>query len=191
MWGATIASAGESAEGRSAGGDAPRHAARDSVKSVVHPDPLVRKLNLGDRAAVLLIDAPPESAPLAAALEGRLTLAGPADGALLWATRRDRVQEVLPQLNAALTGDAVLWICYPKARSKRYSADFDRDSIADMPGAFGFQPVRQVAVDADWSALRFRRAQFVRTVPRARAVTEAGRARLRAAAAGLGPAAPA
>ncbi len=60
------------------------------MKGVVHPDPLVRKLNLGDRTAVLLIDAPPESAPLAAALEGQLTLAAPADAALLWATRRRR-----------------------------------------------------------------------------------------------------
>jgi len=151
----------------------------------------VRKLNLSDRTAVLLIDAPPESAPLAAALEGQLTLAGPADAALLWADRRDRVQELLPQLNAALTGDAVLWICYPKGRSKRYTADFNRDTIADVPGAFGFEPVRQVAIDADWSALRFRRVQFVRTVPRTKAVPHAGRARLRAAAAALGPAAPA
>jgi hypothetical protein len=161
------------------------------VKPVVQPDPLVRKLNLGDRTAVLLVDAPPESAPLAAALEGQVTLAAPADAALLWATRRDRVQEVLPELNAALSGDAVLWICYPKGRSKRYTADFNRDTIADVPGAFGFVPVRQVAIDTDWSALRFRRSQFVRTVPRAKAVTEAGRARLRAAAAGLGPVAPA
>jgi hypothetical protein len=158
---------------------------------VVHPDPLVRKLNLGDRSAVLLIDAPPESAPLAAALEGQLTLAPPADAAMLWATRRDRVQELLPQLQAALTGDAVLWICYPKGRSKRYTADFNRDSIADVPGAFGFQPVRQVALDADWSALRFRRREFVRTVPRARVVSGARRARLHAATARLGPVAPA
>jgi hypothetical protein len=165
--------------------------ARATVVRVVHPDPLVRKLNLGDRTSVLLIDAPPESAALAAALEGQLTLAGPADAALLWADRRDRVQELLPELNAALTGDAVLWICYPKGRSKRYSADFNRDTIADVPGAFGFEPVRQVAIDADWSALRFRRAQFVRTVPRTKAVTGAGRARLRAAAAALGPVAPA
>lgn len=150
----------------------------------------MRKLNLGDRTAVLLIDAPPESAPLAAALEGQLTLAGPADAALLWATRRDRVVELLPKLNAALTGDAVLWICYPKGRSKRYSADFNRDTIADVPGSFGFEPVRQVAIDADWSALRFRRVQFVRTITRTRAVTEVGRARLRAVAAGLGPVAP-
>jgi hypothetical protein len=163
-----------------------------SVRRVVHPDPLVRKLNLCDRTAVLLVDAPPESAPLAAALEGQLTLAGPADAALLWATRRDRVQEVLPQLTTALTGDAVLWICYPKGRSKKYSADFNRDTIAEVPGAFGFEPVRQVALDADWSALRFRRAEFVRTMTRTRAVTEAGRARLRAAPlGGLGPAAPA
>ena len=151
----------------------------------------MRKLNLADRSAVLLIDAPEEAAPLAAALEDRITLAAPADAALLFATRRDRVQQLLPELTAALTGDAVLWLCYPKARSKRHAADFNRDTITELPGAFGFEPVRQVAIDADWSALRFRRVEFVRTMTRARAVTETGRARIRAATSGLGPVAPA
>jgi hypothetical protein len=27
----------------------------------------------------------------------------------------------------------------------------------------GFRPVRQVAIDADWSALRFRRKEFVKS----------------------------
>jgi hypothetical protein len=40
--------------------------------------------------------------------------------------------------------------------------------------------VRQVAVDRDWSALRFRRAEFIRTMTRdaSRAATEVGRARV-------------
>lgn len=151
----------------------------------------MRKLNLADRSAVLLIDAPVEAAALAAALEDRLTLTAPADAALLFATRRDRVQQLLPELAAALTGDAVLWLCYPKGRSTRHTADFNRDTITDLLGAFGFEPVRQVTIDADWSALRFRRVEFVRTMRRTGAVTEVGRARIRTAAAGLGPVAPA
>ncbi|MDZ7812318.1 MAG: hypothetical protein U5L74_04040 [Ideonella sp.] len=35
-----------------------------------------------------------------------------------------------------------------------------------MLGAAGFEPVRQVVVDEDWSALRFRRAEFIKTLAR-------------------------
>jgi hypothetical protein len=72
----------------------------------------------------------------------------------------------LDALSAALAGkaegDAVLWFAYPKRTSKRYKADFDRDHGWEVLRAAGFVPVRQVAIDADWSALRFRRAEFVR-----------------------------
>jgi hypothetical protein len=59
-------------------------------------------------------------------------------------------------------GDAVLWFAYPKRTSKRYKADFDRDHGWEVLRAAGFEPVRQVAIDADWSALRFRRSEFVK-----------------------------
>ena len=36
----------------------------------------------------------------------------------------------------------------------------------DRACAAGFEPVRQVAVDEDWSALRFRRAEFIKTLAR-------------------------
>jgi hypothetical protein len=46
-------------------------------------------------------------------------------------------------------------------------------------GAAGFEPVRMVAIDEDWSALRFRRVEFIKTLERgsARALTAEGRKR--------------
>ena len=35
-----------------------------------------------------------------------------------------------------------------------------------VDGAAGFEPVRMVAIDEDWSALRFRRAEFIKTMTR-------------------------
>ena len=60
-------------------------------------------------------------------------------------------------------GDALLWFAYPKASSKRYSCDFNRDTGWQVIRKAGFDSVRQVAIDADWSALRFRRAEYVKT----------------------------
>jgi microsomal dipeptidase-like Zn-dependent dipeptidase len=40
------------------------------------------------------------------------------------------------------------------------------------------RPVRQVAIDEDWSALRFRRTEQVKTFTRSRAISAAGRKRI-------------
>ena len=60
-------------------------------------------------------------------------------------------------------GDALLWFAYPKGTSKRYGCDFNRDTGWQVIRKAGFDSVRQVAIDADWSALRFRRAEYVKT----------------------------
>jgi len=81
------------------------------------------------------------------------------------------------QLAARLEGDATLWFAYPKGTSRRYTCDFNRDTGWDAVGRIGFEPVRQVALDEDWSALRFRRAEFIKSLRRApeRALSARGR----------------
>ncbi|HEX3836066.1 MAG TPA: hypothetical protein VHW25_03810 [Steroidobacteraceae bacterium] len=63
-------------------------------------------------------------------------------------------------------GDAILWMVYPKGTSKKYHCEFNRDCGWPILAAAGFEPVRMVAIDADWSALRFRRVQFIKTTTR-------------------------
>jgi hypothetical protein len=53
--------------------------------------------------------------------------------------------------------DAVLWFAYPKQTSKAYKSDLNRDVCWAVLASLGIQPVRQIAIDADWSALRFKR----------------------------------
>jgi len=55
---------------------------------------------------------------------------------------------------AAAREDRLAWIAYPKAG--KLGTDINRDSLAMAAGALGVQPVRQVALDDVWSALRFR-----------------------------------
>jgi hypothetical protein len=92
------------------------------------------------------------------------------------------------RLAASLGGDdPILWMTYPKKSSKRYSSDVGRDDSWQPLGDLGFEPVRQVAVDADWSALRFRRVEKVARLTRSRALSTGGKQRL-AARAGKDPA---
>jgi hypothetical protein len=57
---------------------------------------------------------------------------------------------------AAARDDRLAWIAYPKAR--QLGTDLNRDALAALATERGVQPVRQVAIDGVWSALRFRPA---------------------------------
>ncbi len=58
-----------------------------------------------------------------------------------------------PALQAARR-DALAWIAYPKAG--KLGTDLNRDRVWEHLEGRGVRPVRQVAVDDTWSALRFR-----------------------------------
>lgn len=137
--------------------------------------PVFKKLNLKDHDPVVVLSAPAEFAAETAALGDRRVVRDldQVDGvafALGFARDRAELDRLSADLVAKAEGDVVLWIAYPKKSSKRYRTDFDRDRGWDVLGAAGFEPVRQVAIDADWSALRFRRVAHVKTLTRSKAM---------------------
>ena len=66
------------------------------------------------------------------------------------------IEQFITAIYQKLKGDAVIWLCYPKMTSKSYKCDFNRDSGWTSLGKYNLEPVRQVAIDDDFSALRFR-----------------------------------
>jgi hypothetical protein len=58
-----------------------------------------------------------------------------------------------------------LWCAYPK-KSGGLASDIDRDHGWEPLFDAGFLPVTQVAIDADWSALRFRRREEIARLTR-------------------------
>jgi hypothetical protein len=71
--------------------------------------------------------------------------------------------------------DPVVWIAYPKQSSKKYTCEFNRDTGWEGLGQIGYEPVRQVAMDDDWSAIRFRKVGNIKTMVRTFAMTEQGK----------------
>ena len=61
-----------------------------------------------------------------------------------------------------LSEDGKLWMAYPKGTSKKFASDINRDHGWENVEATGFRRVGQVAIDQDWSALRFRNVKFVK-----------------------------
>jgi hypothetical protein len=81
--------------------------------------------------------------------------------AIAFLTQRKEVDRVAHKLIKASAADAVLLFAYPKGTSKTLKSEVNRDSGWDVLRSAGFDTVRLVAIDADWSALRFRRKENI------------------------------
>jgi hypothetical protein len=132
--------------------------------------PLFAKLNLGTHRRILVLDAPASFEPelgLLGDVEIRRSARGlrTIDFAIAFATRRVDVDRLGALVLPRAADDAIVWFAYPKASSRTYRCDFNRDIGWSVLEAAGFETVRAVAIDADWSALRFRRARHVRHRP--------------------------
>lgn len=79
---------------------------------------------------------------------------GSADAVVLFVAHAADLEESSEPAVAAARRDALAWVAYPKAG--QLDTDLNRDRLAELMVAKGVRPVRQVSVDAVWSALRFR-----------------------------------
>ena len=62
-----------------------------------------------------------------------------------------------------LTADGILWFCYPKKTSKKYTTGLERDRGWKALNHAGFYGIRLVTIDDDWSALRFRNIKYIKS----------------------------
>lgn len=79
---------------------------------------------------------------------------------VLFAADKASISKHFLKIRAKLTDDAVLWIAYPK-KSGKIKSDITRDNGWEDLTGNGYIPVTQVAVNEDWSALRFRKEVLV------------------------------
>jgi hypothetical protein len=79
---------------------------------------------------------------------------GPAQAttALVFVDDAEAVRATLATCHHELAQPSHLWFAYPKANR----ADINRDTLWPILAEYGLRPITQVAIDAVWSALRFR-----------------------------------
>ena len=129
------------------------------------------KLNLKDQTEILVLNPPQSFEPELAALTGitvvrEVNQARKMDFVLAFVTQQEQVDTISKIIAAKAEGDAMVWFVYPKGTSKKYKSSINRDSGWEIMGKADFERVRLVAIDEDWSALRFRRVEFIKTMER-------------------------
>jgi hypothetical protein len=119
---------------------------------------ILKKLVFKGQAPVLVLNAPPEAKSLVAAFGPAVHTAAKGPAAFVLAYTPDRAAAV--KLGKAvpkfLEDGAVFWVVYPKGTSKKYKADINRDTLNALMEGFGFDGVSLVALDEDWSAMRYK-----------------------------------
>ena len=118
--------------------------------------PLAGKLQLKPGQSVAFVNAP-EDVALELGGEHPVVLEpDQADAVIVFTTNRAELDELADRFGPAARRDALTWVAYPKAG--QLATDLNRDVLAELVRSRGVRPVRQVAVDDVWSALRLRPA---------------------------------
>jgi hypothetical protein len=77
-----------------------------------------------------------------------------AHGLVVFVADRSALEKSRRSIVAAATDDKLVWVAYPKAG--QLGTDLNRDQLAKALAIDALRPVRQIAIDDLWSALRFR-----------------------------------
>jgi hypothetical protein len=128
----------------------------------IRMNPVLKKLLYKGQSPVLLLGAPPEAAALARALDAPAhprPAAGTKYGFVLaFARSLAELDAIAKTARGALADGALFWSAYPKGTSKKYKgADINRDTGHARMKKVGFEGVSLVAIDDDWSAMRFKK----------------------------------
>lgn len=143
--------------------------------------PLFKKMNFKTQDTIFALQAPDsfskelkemnKLAAIKTSLKGAKTI----PFLIAFVTKQKEVDDLALQVGKLVKEDEVIWFAYPKGTSKKYTCEFNRDNGWTVLGKLGFEPVRMVAIDEDWSALRFRKAENIKTMTRTFAMSDKGK----------------
>jgi hypothetical protein len=143
---------------------------------------VIKKLQFKDHGQpVLIINAPSAYEEVINSFQGEThtnAVHETYDFVQVFGTNNEELQSLARSVAGVVVDDGLLWLCYPKKSSKAYKgSDCSRESLIGMLSDEGFEPVRQIAIDDDWSALRFRQVEKIKSMVRKFAATEVGKQR--------------
>ncbi len=132
---------------------------------------LLKKLNFKAQKSILVINAPEEFKETMQDFTLDLKVLNNVSDeeiefVLIFATKLEEVQKLAKEVSVKMKENGLFWFAYPKGSSKKYKCDFNRDNGWQAMVELGYEPVRMVAIDEDWSALRFRKPENIKQMTR-------------------------
>jgi len=123
---------------------------------------VLKKLHYQDSLKGVVLNAPETIAKELVALGLVTTFSAPSRFTILFVKNRDDLEASIKTTLQHIEDDSLLWIAYPKGSSS-IKTDINRDKLWVLVKPYGYRPVAQVAIDNDWSTLRFRPEDKVKT----------------------------
>lgn len=96
-------------------------------------------------------------------IDNEIDLRYPYNFMIIFVRKVTEVEDITPVVLHNLAVDGILWFCYPKKTSKKYSSDINRDHGWKALNDLEFFGIRMVNIDEDWSALRFRNIKYIKS----------------------------
>jgi hypothetical protein len=112
---------------------------------------LDKKLQLKDGQTIAVVNKPTQ---VNLQLPNPETGPDVADAVLVFSIKEADLRRELSALSAAIKDGKLTWLAYPKA--KQLDTDLNRNIIRSIANENGLDPVRQIAIDDTWSALRLK-----------------------------------
>ncbi|KAF5071701.1 hypothetical protein DSECCO2_209400 [anaerobic digester metagenome] len=146
-------------------------------------NPVLKKLQYKGQSPICIINMPESFADIIADIDADIStdFAGGVlfSWVVVFVSTKEQVGLASDMLESNNANDPTIWFAYPKGTSKKYKSDINRDKGWSSLGDLGYEPVSQVAIDDDWSALRFRKVSNIKVMNRSKlgAISEEGKVR--------------
>jgi len=124
---------------------------------------LLKKLNYKDQDPCLVLGRPPSLEAELGELKAMAKVdeeagRGPYSFCLIFCPMMKDLLAAAQLVLAKAGPEATVWLAYPKQGSRAHESDLNRDVCFETLLGLGLRAVRQVSVDEDWSAMRYKRA---------------------------------
>lgn len=144
-------------------------------------DPVLQKLRLKEQTPILILNEPDGLEKITSGITAEVhgDIQGKYQFILAFARDLREMEGFAKSVVEAIGEDGYLWICYPKGTLKKYRSDINRIKLLAVFGPYDFEGVTQISIDDDWSALRVKPVDKIKTMKRKWAMSDKGKERIK------------
>ena len=116
---------------------------------------ILKKLRHKDELKGVILNAPKSISTEFKKAGFSTTSKGKSQFTLLFVKNKSEFENHMQPTIDIIEHNSLFWLTYPKGTSK-IETSVNRDILWKLAEPYGYRPVSQVAIDSDWSAMRFR-----------------------------------